>query len=263
MRRVTREVGEFKGERLERISFAPAPSDLVLSTDEIHIWIADLDQSRHHLKSLVQTLSPEEHLRAKNYHFERDRTRYLLKHGILRTIAGNYLCVEPGTLHFQSGKYGKPSVDEIPGKRTIQFNLSHSNGVALFAFSRNHEVGVDIEHIRDMPEMEPIVERSFSLEEKKDFRSLPESQKREAFFNGWTRKEAFVKASGYGLFQSLNTFDVSLIPGEPAELLRIKGNSREACRWSIDSVELAPHYAGAFAVKSHSIAIKRWQWTRA
>jgi 4'-phosphopantetheinyl transferase len=119
---------------------------------------------------------------------------------------------------------------------------------------------VDIEHIRDTPEMEQIVERFFSIKENEVFRSLPESRKREAFFNGWTCKEAFVKALGDGLSRPLDEFDVSLIPGESAERSGIEGGSGEASQWSIQNLKPAPDYVGAFAVKSHSFEIKRWRW---
>ena len=108
--------------------------------------------------------------------------------------------------------------------------------------------------------MEQIAERLFSVKENEVFRSLPKSQKRGAFFKGWTCKEAFIKALGDGLFQPLEKFDVSLAPGEPASLLRIKDDSREASRWMIQDLKPAPNYAAAFAVKSHMFETKCWQW---
>jgi 4'-phosphopantetheinyl transferase len=234
-------------------SFELSSLDLKIRDDEIHIWFSVLDQTETVLYEFLQTLSSDERMRAGRFHCYEDKKRYIARHGMLRMILGGYLGVKPSELRFYLGKNGKPAIAKTSGKGTIQFNLSHSNGVALFAFARNHEIGVDVEHIRDIPEMEQIVERFFSRKEKEAFRSLPLSQKREAFFNGWTRKEAFVKALGDGLSRPLYKFDVSLIPNESADLLRIESDSREASQWSIQNLNPAPNYKGAFAVKSHFI----------
>lgn len=234
--------------------------DVQLGAEEIHIWSGVLDQHASEYFSFVQALSIDELMRAGRFQSQNDRYRFIVRHGMLRIILGCYLCVKPSAIQFCHGKNGKPAITETFGKGTIHFSLSHSNGVALFAFAHNHELGVDIEHIRDVSEMEQIVERFFSIKENEVLRSLPESQKREAFYNGWTCKEAFVKALGDGLSLPLDTFDVSLVPGESAELLRIEGDSVEASKWSIQSLKPAPDYIGALAVKSHLYEIKHLQW---
>lgn len=231
-----------------------------LPADEIHIWYGFLDQSESEYLSFIQTLSIDERMRAGRFHFQEDRKRFIARHGMLRMLLGCYLGVKASEIQFYHGKNGKPAITETFGKGTIQFNLSHSNGVALFAFARNHEIGVDIEHIRDTPEIEQIMEQFFSIKENEVMRSLPGSQKREAFFNGWTCKEAFVKALGDGLSLPLDKFDVSLVPGESAELLRIEGDSIEASQWSIQNFKPAPDYVGALAVKSSLFEIKHLQW---
>jgi len=241
-------------------SFEIAPLGLKLGSDEIHIWMAVLDQPVSRLHRFVQTLSVEERIRAERYHFERDRENFIARRGILRVILGFYLNVESSLLAFRYGKNGKPELTDTFGDGTIHFNLSHSDGVALFAFARDREIGVDIEEIRDISDMEEIVGRFFCGRENEVYRSLGESQKREAFFNGWTCKEAFVKAVGDGLSRPLNQFDVSLLPGEPAKLLRVEGDTGEASRWSIQDLKPAPNYVGAFAVKTHRYETKCWRW---
>lgn len=232
----------------------------MVPTDEIHIWVVALDQQLSENIRFIQTLSTDERMRAGRFHFQEDRKRFIARHGILRKILGYYLGVKASEIRFYHGKNGKPAIIETTGRGTIQFNLSHSNGVAVFAFARNHEVGVDIEHIHDISEIEQIVERFFSLNEYEVLRSLPDSQKKEAFFNGWTCKEAFVKALGDGLSLPLDKFDVALVPGEPAELIRIESDSREALKWSIQKLKSASDYSGALAVKSHLFEIKYLQW---
>ena len=114
--------------------------------------------------------------------------------------------------------------------------------------------------MRDSSEMGRIVERFFSMRENQVFRSLLESQKKEAFFSVWTRKEGFVKVLGDGLYRSLDKFDVSMLSGKSAKLLRIEGNSREASRWSIQDVKPSPDYTGAFAVKTRRFETRCWRW---
>ena len=241
-------------------SFSPPPLDLELKTDEIHIWCARLDHPVFRFQRLTQLLSRDETIKAKRFYFEKDRKHFVIRHGILRTILGRYLGVEPSRLQFCYGYNGKPALSDTFGKGTIRFNMSHSEGLALYGFSRDHEIGVDIEHIYDIPEMEQIAEQFFSVRENTVFHRLPESKRKEAFFNCWTRKEAFIKAIGDGLSLPLDKFDVSLVPGELPMLLRIGGNSKEASRWSIQELKPATGFAAALAVEGRSWCLRCWRW---
>jgi 4'-phosphopantetheinyl transferase len=111
-----------------------------------------------------------------------------------------------------------------------------------------------------MPDMSHIAERFFSESECKLFRALPECQKREAFFNCWTRKEAYIKAIGDGLIMPLNSFDVTLIPGEPAKLINVPGDPENDINWSLHELMLLPGYIGAFAVEKGGWHLACWQW---
>ena len=240
--------------------FSSPPSDLELPTDEIHVWCASLDQQVSRFQRLKQLLSPDERIRAERFHFEQDRERFITRRGILRTILGLYLGVESNRLQFCYRKNGKPVLADTFGKGTILFNMSDSEGLALYGFTRDREIGMDIEHVRDIPEMNQIAERFFSERENAVFCALPESKKKEAFFNCWIRKEAFIKAIGDGLYCPLDKFDISLIPGEPARLLRIEGDSKQASRWSVEDLRPAPGYAAAFAIERRRWQLHCWQW---
>ncbi|MCK4829662.1 hypothetical protein KA005_78790, partial [bacterium] len=161
-------------------SFNPPPVDLTLTTDDIHIWCASLDAQISRFHILLKTLSVDEQMRAERFYFDKDRKRFIVGRGILRSILGNYLDIAPSRLRFCYGDNGKPAVDDTACQRTIRFNLSHSNGRALFAFSIDRELGIDIEKVHDMPDMSHIAERFFSERECKLFRAIPECQKREA-----------------------------------------------------------------------------------
>jgi len=236
----------------------PQLAGVKLPNDEIHIWYASLEQP---LSEFQRLLSADERERAERYHFEEDRRRFIVRRGILRTLLGNYLDIEPYQVQFCYGNNKKPGIADILGGRKVQFNLSHSRGLGIYAFTRTHEIGVDVEYIRDIPERGQIAERFFSARENAVFQSLPESQKQKAFFNCWTRKEAFVKATGDGLSYPLDSFDVSLVPGEPARLTGIKGDLNEASRWSLRELEPAVGFTAALAVKGRIERVYSRQWS--
>lgn len=241
-------------------SWCPSPEPLTVGSDEVHVWCVTLDQTASRVQSLQHTLSPDERRRAERFYFEQDRTRFIICRGLLRTILGGYLGIEPSRLRFCYGPRGKPALAEISGGDTLRFNVSHSHGLALYAVTGGREIGIDLEHIRPIPEALQIAERFFSAHENAVLRTLPTSQKLEAFFNGWTRKEAYIKARGEGLTLPLDQFDVSLAPGEPAALLSTKGDLQEASRWSIQELTPASGYVAALAVEGHSWRLKCWQW---
>ena len=235
-----------------------AKTQLRLPTSDVHVWLASLDQL--HVRQLAQTLSEEELARADRFHFHRDRERFIVCRGVLRTILSRYLCVEPCRLRICYGPYGKPYLEEEVEEDKLQFNLSHSRGLALYAFTRGRNIGVDLEYIRRMTDFGQIAARFFSRNENSALNALPESQRQEAFFNCWTRKEAYIKAIGNGLMHPLNSFDVSLAPGEPARLLNVEGDPQEASRWSLKSLNPAPGYIAALAVAGHDWQLQWKQW---
>lgn len=236
------------------------PAGLLLPEKEVHIWQAALDLPGPVIQELSQTLSIDELERAQRFRFERDRKWFIAARGSLRTFLSHYLGVEPSTLRFCYGKHGKPRLVDPCGNGTVHFNVSRSEGLALYGFTRDHEIGVDIERIREIPEMEHIANQFFSIEERAIFCSLPESKKKEAFFNCWTRKEAFLKATGEGLFRRLRTFAVSLVPGQPTSLLRVDRDFEAPSRWSIKDLDPAFGFAAAFAVEGRRWRLHCWQW---
>src|ERR1043166_1017688 len=179
--------------------WVPPPDDLKLPDEEVHVWRAGLDLPPAQLERLHRVLSPDEQEKAAWFHFEKDRQHFTAARGFLRMILGRYLGSDPGELRFSYNSYGKPSLAAEFSTPPLRFNLAHSHGLALFAFNCGRELGIDLESIRPDRATEEIAERFFAEAEVAALRSLPLEARVRAFFDCWTRKEAFIKARGMGL----------------------------------------------------------------
>jgi 4'-phosphopantetheinyl transferase len=224
--------------------FESARGDERLGADEVQVWLADLDRLPD--AALAGSLSADERERGRRLRFDRDRRRFVAARGLLRGLLARHLGLEPGRLRFRYGATGKPFLAGADGPR---FNVSHSGGLALLAFAWGREVGVDVEQTRPVPEAETIARRYFSAREAAELARLPGSEREAAFFRCWTRKEAFIKATGEGLSRPLDAFDVTLAPGEPARLLRVAGEPEAACRYWLEDLSPGRGYAAALAVE--------------
>ena len=239
-------------------AWPPGPVDLTLSVGEAHVWCAWLDLSSSWRNSLRQLLSRDELERAERFRFERDRGRFVVRRGLLRSLLGRYLGVEPTDIDFVYNNYGKPALGSSFERHALHFNISHSNELAMFAFTWGMDVGVDVEYEQRDIEYEQLAERYFSPYERTMIQSLPPESKREAFYLCWTRKEAYIKAHGEGLSLPLDQFDVSVTPGEPACLLATRGGLEEAGSWTLRHLAPAKDYLGALAVRGHGWRLQRW-----
>lgn len=242
------------------LNWESPPVDLRLGSTEVHVWRAALDPPSEAVEQLLHVLSPDEQARAARFCFERDRRRFIVARGILRLILGRYLMIEPACLKFRYGAHGKPFLADEAERNRLQFNLSHTQELALYAFNFERAIGVDIEYIKPKTDIPAIAIRFFSPRESAALLALPETQRLEAFFNCWTRKEAYLKAKGAGLSLPLDQFDVSFEAGQPARLLATRHDPEEASRWSLQALNPAPCYTGAVAVEGYHWALKCWQW---
>jgi 4'-phosphopantetheinyl transferase len=231
------------------------PDRLALEADEVHVWRASLDCDERVLHQFDATLAPDEKARAQRFVFQPDRNSYIAARGVLRELLGGYLRRPPSEIEFDYGAQGKPALRSGSSERPIQFNVSHSRGVALFAFSVGRQVGVDVELVRPDFAGEKIAERFFSSQEVKELRSLPAAVQDEGFFLCWTRKEAYIKARGEGLQIPLKSFHVSLTPGEPAQL-----QANDSSRWSLRPLLLEGRYVGAVVGEGQGWKLRGWEW---
>jgi len=235
--------------------------NLILGEKDVHVWCASLDRPTSTVQSYAGLLSDDEQERAKRFHFSRDRDHFIISRGLLRKLLGRYLAIKPILLEFHYTRYGKPFLQGCSEGSVVNFNLSHSHGKVIIAITRGREVGIDIEHIRTVPEADHIAEQNFSCGEYAAYQSLPESRKQQGFFNCWTRKEAFIKAVGEGLSLPLDQFEVSLAPDEPAKLKYIEGDPGGIARWSLQALKINADYAAAIVVEGTNCRIVCYEWT--
>jgi 4'-phosphopantetheinyl transferase len=202
--------------------------------NRIQVWTATLDREEETRARLEATLSHDEKARADRFHFVKDRNRFVVGRGLLRELLGKYLRQEPAGLQFSYGPFGKPALSGPNPSSGLSFNLAHSAGLAMYAISNQRNLGIDVEFIKPESAGEEIARRYFSASEVSALLSLQPEERIEAFFHCWTRKEAYLKATGMGLQTPLDSFSVGLIPGQPAQFLG--GVER---RWNLASFEPA------------------------
>ncbi len=227
---------------------------LRLLPNEVHVWKASLRLALPVIQQLQQSLSLEEVIKARKFFFEKDRNSFIVARGLLRKILSSYLDIYPDQVRFRYNSHGKPALD-LPSHgptSMVNFNLSHSHELVLYAFTCAREIGIDVEYMRSDIEYEQLAQHSFSPNENVAFHALPKAVKLEGFYNCWTRKEAYIKARGQGLSLSLDLFDVTLRPGEPAALVNSREDPQEPGRWLFHAISPDPGYAGAVAVEGHN-----------
>jgi 4'-phosphopantetheinyl transferase len=242
------------------LAWNTSPESLQLNAGQVHLWRLNLRLQNDLLLILEQTLSADEIQRANRFHFRRDRDRFIASHGCLREILAHYIHVGPEELYFHNNLYGKPALSCKFSEHQLNFNLSHSHELGLLAVCLDRRIGVDIEYIRPELDEIQIAQRFFSNYEVNTLLALPDHLKAEAFYNCWTRKEAYIKARGEGLYASLDQFSVTLIPGEPAILLNTLPDSQEASSWSLFHINPEPAYISALAVEGNITGLRYLQY---
>lgn len=194
-------------------------------------------------------LSTDEKDRADRYLSEEARNCFIAARGTLRYILARHLSIEPTDIVFTYNSHGRPAVASPAEMSGTVFNLSHSANKALYVISGGAPVGVDLERIRSL-DFAGISKRFFAPAEADTLASLPASEQSKAFFECWTRKEAFAKALGTGLYLDLAQVEVSLGPGVQPRVVRIRGSEQDAEKWSLHDIEAGEGFKAALAVKS-------------
>jgi 4'-phosphopantetheinyl transferase len=233
--------------------------DGTLPNDEVHAWQVNLVAWDKEADSLLELLNTEERQRAARFKFPAPRNQFVISRALLRRALGCYLQIKPHDIHFRTTAHGKP---ELAESRDLHFNLSHSDGVTVFAMARHRQVGVDVERIRENTNAMELAERFFSAKEVQWLRSQPQSEIASFFFSCWTAKEAYIKAQGEGLSLPLGSFGVLpvLEAGSSKLQLEVYDDPEESSRWSMWRLELGSGLRGALAVEGVNCRVRVGKW---
>ncbi len=236
-----------------------------LAADEVHLWRVNLEaaageQPANELWSAL--LSADEQARAMRFHFARHRQYFTATRATLRRVLAAYLDADPKTLSFAYSPKSKPALGVEHAGSALAFNVSHSGDIALLAFARSRQIGVDVELIRRDFDTSAIARRFFSAAEQSQLAALDLEQRHQAFFRCWTRKEAYIKAIGEGLSLPLDQFDVSLKPNDHNALLATRPNELDAKGWSLREIAARPGYVAALCVSGTDWKLIDWNTDR-
>ncbi len=229
-----------------------------LPVDRIDVWVVSLTDAGNQ-PSRGRWLSPDERARGERFVFERDRGRFVLGRAALRSILANYLGCNPAEIGFAYGESGKPRLEGAAAASGLQFNASGSADLAVCAVTYGRSVGIDIERLRD--DCDPdLVQHAPGERERDDFQQIPPDPQPAVFYRTWTRKEAFLKATGCGLSRSLTSFAVSVRPGDPPRLLRDDSPATARETWSFADFDPAPGWVGTIVHAGEPRPVHRRAW---
>jgi 4'-phosphopantetheinyl transferase len=234
------------------------PAELTFPSDRIDIWRLRVDSDELPNEGLGSILAADEVARASRFHFDKDRNRYTRGRTALRILLGRYLAVAPGEIRFQYENHGKPEIAQPDNPRGLRFNSSDSGGLVLMAVTAGTVLGIDVERLRPVPDLVTIATRFFSAREVQALLAVSEGKRQEAFFACWTRKEAFLKATGVGLSYPLSAFSVTVDPDSPAEMLELGAEKDAAAKWSLRDLHPGEGYRAALAWEGGFRRIELW-----
>lgn len=236
-------------------------SQPLLANNRAHVWRANLDLPTTEIERLAAVLSVDEIARANQFHFIEHRKRFIATRAILRQLLENYLEISPNKIELEYGNCGKPQLAASMGDNSLQFNISHSQEYALYGFTNHHLIGVDLEYLREMENITELSKRFFAHREFQLIADFSGREQLAAFYQLWTAKEAYLKAIGTGLSDSLTDIELTF-NGRNPKLQAIKGDISNAGKWSMYHFAPAPNYVSTIIVniKIPKQQIDFWYW---
>lgn len=246
---------------VEKLQWRCAVPEELISANEVHIWRMFINIVNFQKLSLLETLSDDELTRAEQFRFEKDQKRFIIARGVLRIILGHYLRKKPYELHFNYTSHGKPVLATDNGCDTISFNLSHSDEITLYAVTRKRKIGIDIEHIKDNFDVRQVAQRFFSPGEISSLDKIHKHKQSELFFQYWTRKEAFIKATGEGVSFPMEQCDTTLLSGDVLSPITLVDNNGEDCCWYGQDLFPGHGYVAAIAVEGDDYDLSCWDFS--
>ena len=238
---------------MHRLFYKKSSIKLCLSRSKIHVWKIYLDYTRSETKNHSDLLSEQEYKKLNSFQFQKDRFCYSITHCMKRRILAHYLNESPEKLNFTLNKQGKPSISERQNWLNIQFNISHSYQFILMALTIKDPIGIDIEYHDKNTPIDTVSKFICSPSEKHFLDKLPNQQeKTKAFFRCWTRKEAYLKATGFGLSDSLFNLSVDINEIPKNNWLKIsKGKKEKNVAWKLFPLNIHKHYSAAIVCANY------------
>lgn len=233
------------------------PEKLNLLKNEIHLWQANLDLPSIVIEKLARSLSEDERTRANRFHFAQHRDRFIAGRGILRQLLAKYLQVNSDRIRFEYSSRGKPYLASCLNQNNLQFNVSHSHNLALYGFNYQKIIGVDLEYIKDNINYKQLATRFFTTQELELISCTRTEAQKTRFFQLWTAKEAYLKATGDGLAQGLDGIEFTIDQNNKLSLVSIKQEPTQISDWLINNFIIQDKFIATIAVKdslkSHNI----------
>jgi 4'-phosphopantetheinyl transferase len=227
-----------------------------INNSQVHVWQATLKSLNVLPGDISDFLSPCELERANKLKFPHDQEQFILRHYLLRIILSKYCDCHPCELRFRYNSYEKPYID-LPEFNEINFNMSSSDDLIIIGLCRNSDIGIDVEKVHQIQDMEQIAQENFSHQELTYFNC--ETDKTAAFFNIWTRKEAFIKAIGKGFYFPLKSFYCEFSSSGGYENITIPKHPVESKLWKTKTLKAADGYVASLAINSARFNILYFQ----
>ncbi len=215
------------------------PDQLILEKDTIQVYCVNLDD-----KLWDNNLSEDELIRANKFKFDHLKNRFMICRSLLRKLLGKYLNIKPSEIVFKYSEKGKPSLTENCNPLEVDFNVSHSENFALYGFTIQRKIGVDIEQNREIENLDQLARRFFHIREYELISNLKYPEKQQLFYQIWTAKEAYLKAIGAGISGGLKTIEI--------DNFQLKINNKSLDNWQLYKLEINPKFTASLVVESNS-----------
>jgi 4'-phosphopantetheinyl transferase len=212
-----------------------------VSANEAHVWQIDLTESDKHTSACRECLSDDELERAARFRFPHLSNRFVVARGSVRMLLSKHLDLSPKSIRFHYDAFGKPEISPEQNTRNLRFNVSHSEDIALCAIAWQSDIGVDVEHLKSIPDLWEVAQRFFASEEQAALAALPSEKQLEGFYKIWTRKEAYLKAIGKGLLLPLQDFWVV------DDHVSLRHSIDESHSWQVCDLPISNRYVAALA----------------
>ncbi len=233
----------------ESLSWNHAPEQIQLKTGDVHLWRSQRQPDPAQIEAWFQQLPSPEQQRADSMGSMKRRNEYIRARHYLRQLLARYLNTPARAIPLQRTPTGKTHIALPHNPLFLTFNLSHAQEQLLFAFTRRHAIGVDIEAIQPKRPLAALAQRFFTPQENQQLQLLPPENYPAAWYRCWTCKEAWSKARGGNLQQTLNTLNVHIDPKRPFAFNTLPPDDTPTQNWTLRPLDVASNYAAACAVE--------------